>query len=239
MPQVGKFGRNTAIFPGLLHDITHYFAGNLPKPPASVAVNASVDWDMDGNDTYGDCGPAGLKHAFQNAALVTKESEQFPTADQVVQYYLTYTGGQDQGVVLSDFLKYVEKEKFFGHTVSAYAPVQFKDIPTLQFAIYAYTFAYTGIVVTNNMMAAFQNGQPWTLDVCLDQPEGGHCIPLVGYDSQYLYAVTWGKVQPIAYSAWSHIADESWAVITGEMAKGDGHGLNLDALQDDIRKLDR
>jgi hypothetical protein len=231
------YGKLPAVFPAIIKDIEHYFAGDLPKAPAKVDVTPDVPWGMDGNADYGDCGVAGIKHGFQNAALVTSEKESFPTDQQVVDYYLKYTGGQDNGVVLSDFLKYVETNKFYDHTVSAYAPVNFKDIPNLQFAIWAYTFAYTGIVVTPAMQDAFSNGQPWTLDVCLGQPEGGHCIPLVGYDSQYLYAVTWGAVQPIAYSAWAHIADESWAVITGEVANGDAHGLNLQALQSDISKL--
>jgi hypothetical protein len=195
---------------------------------------------MDGNDAYGDCGVAGINHGFISAAADTGETETFPDADQVIQYYLTYTGGQDSGVVLSDFLAYVKKAGFFGHAVAAYAPVQVADIQTLQFTVNAYDFAYTGIAVTEAMEQAFANGQPWTLDD-LDSPVmGGHCIPVVAYDSQYLYAVTWGAVQPIAYSAWQYMASEAWAVISGELvAKGaDGHGIDLAALQADLGKLD-
>lgn len=232
-----KYGKKAAMMPVQLRWIEHYFAGGLPKAPAKVDVPSNVEWGMDGNDQYGDCGVAGIKHGLQNAALVTSESESFPTDQQVVDYYLKYTGGQDEGVVLADFLKYVEQQKFYDHTVSAYAPVDFRNVPHLQFSIWAYTFAYTGIVVTPEMQEAFGNGQPWELDTVMGEPEGGHCIPLIGYDAKYLYAVTWGSVQPISYAAWSHIADESWAVISGELANGDAHGLNLDALKDDLSKL--
>lgn len=234
-----KYGRRQAKMPVGLGFLNHYFGGGLPKPPAKVDVPSNVTWGMDGNDQYGDCGVAGIKHGFQNAALVTSAKEDFPTDQQVVDYYLKYTDGQDNGVVLSDFLKYVEQNKFYGHTLSAYAPVQYTDTPTLQFAINAYTFAYTGIVVTPEMQEAFQNGQPWELDTVLGEPEGGHCVPLCGYDSKYLYCVTWGAIQPIAYSAWSHIASEAWAAISGELASGDARGLNLDALKQDISKLGR
>lgn len=235
----GKYGRLTARFPAGLHDLTHYAAGSLPKAPASVAV-PDVTFDMDGNSEYGDCGPAGLKHGFQVAAADTGEAEAFPTAGQVVSYYLQYTGGQDSGVVLSDYLAYVRKTGFYGHTVSAYAPVAVSDVPTLQFAINAYDFSYTGISVTQAMEQAFAAGQPWTLETARGPVLGGHCVPLAGYDSQYLYAVTWGAVQPIAYSAWPHIASEAWAVITGEVdtAGTDGHGINLAALQADLSQLD-
>jgi hypothetical protein len=235
----GKYGRLSARFPAGLRDLTHYAAGSLPKAPASVAV-PDVAFPIDGNDQWGDCGVAGAAHGFQAAAADTGEAEAFPTADEVVSYYLQYTGGQDSGVVLSDFLAYVKQNGFYGHTVAAYAPVNVSDIPTLQFAVNAYDFAYTGITVTRAMEQAFGSGQPWTLGTAQGEPVGGHCVPIVGYDSTYLYCVTWGAVQPIAYSAWAHIASEAWAVITGEAVSAgtDGHGINLAALQADLGKLD-
>ena len=233
-----KFGRLAAQFPAALRDLTYYSAGPLPKPPASVAA-PKLAYGMDGNDQYGDCGVAGANHGFMSAATDTGETETFPTEAEIVSYYLTYTGGQDSGVVLSDFLAYVKKTGFFGHTVSAYAPVSVSDIPTLQFAVNAYDFAYCGVSVTSGMEQAFSQGEPWTLDD-LDSPVvGGHCIPIVGYDSTYLTAITWGQPQQIAYSAWHYIAQEAWAVISGELVtKGtDGHGLNLAALQADLSRL--
>lgn len=235
-----KLGRLAAQFPAALHDLTWYAAGGLPKPPASVAVPAVAAWGMDGNDTYGDCGVAGINHLFMSAAADTGETETFPAADQVVSYYMAYTGGQDTGVVLSQFLGYVQKNGFYGHTVAAYAPVAVSDIPTLQFAVDAYDAAYTGITVTQAMQEAFANKQPWTPDLMNSPVAGGHCVPVVGYDASYLYVVTWGAVQPVTYPAWHLMADEAWAVITGEItsAGDDGHGINLAALQADLGKLD-
>jgi hypothetical protein len=234
----GKYGALPALRPVGLRDLTYYAAGPLPKPPAVVAA-PSLAYGMDGNDQWGDCGVAGINHGLMAAAADTSQTETFPTADQVVQYYLAYTGGDDTGVVLSDFLVYVKANGFLGHTVSAYAPVSVTDIPTLQFAVNAYDFAYTGIAVTEAMEQAFGQGEPWTLND-LDSPvAGGHAIPIVGYDSSWLYCVTWGQVQKIAYSAWHYIASEAWAVLSGELvAKGaDGHGINLAALQADLSRL--
>ena len=47
-------------------------------------------------------------------------------------------------------------------------------------------------------------------------------------------------MQPIAYSAWSRIASEAWAIISGELVSksSDGHGINLAALQADLGRLD-
>jgi len=194
---------------------------------------------MLGNDQYGDCGPAGLQHGFEADATIAHETEQWPTTEQVVNYYLDYTGGKDDGVVLADFLAYVRAHGFYDHHVHAYAPVRVQDVQLLHTSVWLYGFAYTGIVVTAGMEDAFANGQPWTTNL-LDSPvQGGHCVPIVGYDDHYLYCVTWGQVQPITYPAWHYIASEAWAVLTGEfMARhGNGRGINIDALIADLDKL--
>jgi hypothetical protein len=133
----------------------------------------------------------------------------------------------------------VQKTGFFGHTISAYAPVGVHDIPTLQFAIDAFDYVYTGITVYSEMQDAFSNGDAWDVGQLNSPVDGGHCVPLVGYDSQYLYCITWGKVQPITYPMWHYISTEAWAVISGDFAakNSDGRGINLAALQADLPNL--
>lgn len=232
-----KLGRLPGRIPTGLRDLGYYAAGPLPTPPRQMPVPEVADWDCLGNDHYGNCGVAGLQHVFMADAADTGEQESFPTADQAVSYYLDYTRGQDAGVVLADYLAHVHQSGYYGHTVAAYAPVQVHDVPTLQFAIWAYDAAYCGIAVTQQMQADFQAGRPWTLE-SLDSPVlGGHCVPIVGYDSNYLTVITWGRAQQVAYSAWHYMAEEAWAVISGELEGGDGHGLNLTALQADLARL--
>ncbi len=240
MPRtVGKLGRLGAQFPGALHDLTYYVAGALPTAPAEVPVPDFTDWGMLGNDQAGDCGVAGLIHGCEADATVTHEHESWPETQAVLDYYYAYTGGKDTGVVLSQFLAHVRSQPsgLLGHTVDSFAPVNVHDVPTLRSTVALFDFAYTGIVVTDTMQAAFQNGEPWTTDLLEHgRPVGGHCIPIVGYDEQSVYAVTWGKVQPIGWACWHYIASEAWAVITGELvaAHGDGRGVNLDALRSDL-----
>ena len=237
-----KLGRLPARIPAGLKDLTFYAAGSLPPAPAQVAVPAVTSWGMGGNDRYGDCGAVGVIHYFMADAAVAGETGTFPDDQQIIDYYLTYTGGQDQGVVLSDFLAYVRQNQFCGHAISAYAPVGVHDVPTLQFAVNAYGAAYTGISVTQAMMDAVPDGspwQPWTTDMALGEPVGGHCVPVVGYDDQYLYAVTWGAIQKISYPAWHVMSQEAWALITGEFVSkaGDTRGISLAALISDLNQV--
>jgi hypothetical protein len=235
----GKCGRLPGQIPAGLRDLTHYAAGPLPKAPASVTVPAVADWGILGNQTYGDCGVAGLEHGFEAAAASTGEQEAFPGEQQCIDYYLAYTDGQDSGVVLSQYLAYVRRNGFYGHTVGAYAPVAVNDVPTLMFATWAYDFTYLGISVTQAMLDAFDAGQPWTTATLAGPVLGGHCVPAVGYDDQYLTVITWGQPQQIAWPAWHGMAEEAWCVLTGELASAgtDGHGLNLAALQADLSRL--
>jgi hypothetical protein len=239
----GTYGRLPAVMPVGLRDLTWYVAGSLPKPPAVVAVPDGVSWGMLGNDQYGDCGVAGFSHGAMAVAADLKSTvpPALASADDIVKYYLKYTRNKDTGVVLSNFLAYIKKTGFLGYKIDAYAPVSVSDIPTLQFVIDAYDFAYVGITVTQAMEEKFSQHLPWTLDVLSSPVAGGHCVVLVGYDSNYLYAVTWGGIQAIPYSTWAHIADESWAIIPTVMdaAKRGGHGVAIDAIQADLKLLAR
>lgn len=239
-----KLGCLPGHVPNGLYDLTWYVAGPLPTAPLKVLVPTlpeGVPWGMDGNDEYGDCGVAGNNHGEMCVDVDTKTSLLPLTSTQIVDYYMKYTGGQDNGVVLADFLAYVKKTGWFGRKLSAYAPVSITDYKTLQFSISAYGYAYTGIQVTDQMMNASQDGnKPWTAAMFQNGTvEGGHCVPLVGYDSENLYCVTWGAIQPIQYSAWHLMSSEAWACIWGEVPTTglDGHGVNLAALTQDLHRL--
>jgi hypothetical protein len=238
-----KLGCLPALFPASLHDLTYYAAGPLPKPPAEIPVPVFANWGLLGNQSYGDCGVAGLQHGLETDATVTQEKEKWwPSEQQAIDYYLKYTGGQDDGVVLSAYLAYVRQNGYYGKTVAAYAPVAVNDIVTLQTAVYLFDFAYAGITVYDGMMNAFSENETsciWDTSQ-LDAVDGGHCIPIIAWDNQYLFAVTWGQVVRITYPCWHRIASEAWAVVTGELLErhGDGRGINIKALETDLALVD-
>lgn len=242
------FGCLPGHIPAGLGFLPDYRAGGLPAVPGVCVppvVNEGTDgtpWGIDGNDKLGDCGVAGLNHGFMATAAMTglAGSESWPSTGDVTAYYMTYTGGQDTGVVLADFLAYARREGFFGHSVQAYAPVAVHDMPSLHFTVDAYGFAYTGIRVTGRMLEEFRTGHPWGLGSFVGAPVvGGHCVPVVGFDEKALYVVTWGKVQAVSYPGWHYMATEAWAVITGEVAArgDDGRGISLAALEADLGRL--
>jgi hypothetical protein len=234
----GQLGALAPVFPAGVGFLSDYSAGPLPKPAATIPVPAVADWGMDGNDQLGDCGAAGVDHLFKAAAAVIGLAETFPAGDQVSRYYLQYNHGQDVGVVLSAFLTYVRRHGFCGHKVRNFARIDPHNLPMLKTAVYLYNAAYTGIQVTRSMQQAFEDHEPWTVDELREPVIGGHCVPVVAYDGACVYVVTWGGIQAIEYAAWLEMSTEAWAVMLGEHARGDGHGINELALAADLDRLD-
>ena len=234
-----KYGRLPAQFPGQLRTLSHYVAGALPAPPPSVRVPGEhYAWGMLGNDTYGDCGVAGLEHGLEAQALVAHGIVNAPpSATQAVDYYLAYTGGQDTGVVLSDFLNYTRQHGYYGEKVSAYAPVNHTSVTEMRQAIALFDFAYTGIRVTARMEDEYAAGQDWTLESLNSETVGLHCVPATAYGSHRATVITWGKLQPVAWAAYVAMMDEAWVVLTGELSQGDGRGINYTQLQADLNQL--
>jgi hypothetical protein len=237
----GKMGKLAPQFPVGLKEMSAYAAQPLPQPPATVdwAKNVST-WPMDGNDRYGDCTMAAAAHLIQSWNAETGESLPVPVDQQVVAQYLKLTGGQDTGLVESQVLKQWLSAGLWHNKIVGYAPVNVHSLDALKQAIAFFGGVYVGIQVPDNAQDQFRAGQPWTLVPGWQQQsiEGGHAVPLLGYDDQYLYAITWGAVQPMAWDWWSTYGDEAWVILSEEFSRaGKVDGIDVAALQADLAQI--
>jgi hypothetical protein len=235
----GRFGKLGPQFPVSLRDFTAYAAAPLPAPPASVDWATQVsDWPMDGNDEYGDCTMAAAAHLIQSWNAQTGEQDPVPAERQVVSEYLKLTGGKDTGLVESNVLRTWHRSGLWGNKVLGYAPVNVHSLTAIQQTVALFGGVYAGIQVPANALQQFQQGQPWTLVTGWQQQpiEGGHAIPLLGYDADWIYAITWGAVQQVAWDWWSTYADEAWAVLPQQYREaGTVNGIDLAALTADLK----
>lgn len=208
----GKLGKLGPRFPVGLKDLMSYAAATLPPPPASVDWAKNVaDWPMDGNDQYGDCTMAAAAHCLQSWNAEANVNLPIPSEQQVVSTYLQLTGGADSGLVESEVLRTWNTVGLWGDRIAGYAPVNVHNLVALRQAIDLFGGTYVGIQVPANAQQQFESQQPWTLASGWQNQSivGGHAVPLLGYDADWLYCVTWGAVQQMAWDWWHTYGDEA------------------------------
>ena len=202
---------------------------------------------MLGNDNYGDCVLAGAAHETMLWNAEAKHPVTFTDKD-VLSDYTAITGfdpddpNSDQGTDMQAAASYRRKTGMISqngarHTVDAYLGIDTGDLTQLKSSIYLFSAAGVGIQFPESAMTQFTKGKPWT--VVKNSPiEGGHYIPAIGYDSCYIYVVTWGKIQKMAWSFYSKYNDESIAYLSLEyLATLSPEGFDLATLRNDLNAL--
>lgn len=231
-------GKKLAHFPHALSDFASYSLGRLPKPMTGFRA-PPLSWGMLGNDTKGDCVPAGGAHELMANNRLFHEHDQQPTEAAVVRQYLELTGGADTGLVMADFMREWSRIEMFGiNKIAGYAPIRGVNLVGLQTAICYYGGALIGVQLPESAQTQFDEDKPWTY-AAGSPNEGGHCIYLCGYDSTFFKAVTWGRLIDVSPMFLHHYLDEAWCVISQELveAQKDSLGVDLKTLQDDLAKV--
>ena len=95
----------------VLHDLrrqTRKLLTLSPPPETFDATGQVRDWDMDGNDVWGDCVFAGEANYKRAVTKGTGASEIQVSANACIRDYLTFTGGSDEGADISTFLDWMQ-----------------------------------------------------------------------------------------------------------------------------------
>jgi hypothetical protein len=196
--------------------------GNGPDPTCTVKP-----------DGVGDCTFAGRQHYRMAKAARGKESETWETSDQLVEEYLTYDDGVDQGANIAQLLL----DWFHAGKILAFAPVDHTDRTKLDAALAVFAGVYCGVSLTDDADELFSEHQPWTVaDGQQPDPQEGHCILLVKADGHSLDGyVTWGADQEATTDWTAECVEEAWVIITQDDANSSL--IDLTALRADIEAL--
>lgn len=248
MPKLGKT-------PARENSVTFKLAQYMPKavmPAAPSSVSASKyypkSWGMLGNDNFGDCVWAGAAHETMVWNNEAKKSVLF-NDDVVLSDYATVTGfnrndpNTDQGTDMQVAASFRRKTGVLAsdntrHKVAAYLALNKGDVEQLKKAVYLFGAVGIGIEFPASAMDQFNAGKPWSV-VSGSQIEGGHYVPVVGYNKTYLYVVTWGKVQRMTWAFFKKYNDESVVYLSQEMLTNGKtpSGFDLAQLQADLQTL--
>lgn len=222
----------------------------LPTPPSQFGHKDLVlDWQgMLGNDQYGDCVFAGAAHETILWGREAQTSVLF-NANSVLGDYSAVTGfnpndpNTDQGTDMQVAASYRRKTGIMDangkrHSVAAYLGITHTAPLELKQSIYLFSNVGIGIRFPKSAMTQFNAGKNWT--VVRNSPiEGGHYVPAIGYNSQYVYVVTWGKVQKMTWGFYKKYCDEAVAYLSNEMLTNGKslEGFNTAELQANLNQL--
>ena len=202
----------------------------VAKTLPSVPVAWDVDKDVLGtftlaprmymNDQYGDCVLAGRANQTERFEAWEQKTALNITDKEVLKEYLKESGGQDNGLVMLDAMNAWRKGwKAAGKTYAsyAYAKLNGKNLAAeVQVAVRYLMGAQVGVALPDNWQTQLDAGQPWhTVSGRLGKPnpDNGHCIYIVAYDSAGPTCWTWGQRQRMTWEWLAKCCDEAYAVM--------------------------
>ena len=236
IPMQLKFGRKPPKnAPALM--LASFLTGIIPDHPISEDyLNTLQNWQMLGNDQYGDCVAVTWAN-MRRLVTATLSSENYPTMNQVIALYKTQNPNfptQDDGMDIQTCLEYLHSLGGpDGTKVVAFAKVDFSNMDEVRAALAIFGCLWLGINVQKVNMTEFDRGQPW--DYIPGSPdEGGHSIIGGGYTgiaSNDIRFITWGQETGFTDNFWNKQVEEAWAVIwpeqLGTIEFQEGIDLNL------------
>jgi hypothetical protein len=241
-----KLGKRPAVFDSRTLKFGTYEVASLPPPPASVDYGAGINtWPMFGNDQYGDCTCAAAGHMIQDWTF-NAGKEVTPTLQDVMTFYEHFVGNpppQDAGCNMLDVLKYWRSTGLGGNKIDAFVSVEPKNNVQARDAIDLFGALYIGVELPDFAVTGDMITTPWVVPPqgpvgdAAPNPNNGHCIPAVAYDSRNLYIITWGVRKAMSWQFYNAYADEAYAVLSGAFIAKTGkakNGFDLAALKKDL-----
>lgn len=220
------------------------YSAALAAPPVSRRWDKAVvtPWGMMANDQYGDCTVAAMGHMIMDwSANVGKEI--VISDSDILSFYKVVSGGQDQGANMLDVLNRWRKVGLNGHRIEAYMALKPTSRLEAKQAVNLFGAAYLGISLPDFTVADGKDWLtiPWVKRAkCPPDPNNGHCVPLVAYDSKYAYCVTWGALHRMSWAFYEAYVEEAYAVLSPDWIGANGKapvGFDLAALRSDLAAI--
>lgn len=208
-----RLGKKPARIDANRLKLRNYLPTALPVPASADWTLKVPTWGMMLNDLEGDCVFAGGGHAVQTWTAA-QGVDRTPPDYQVQYYYEQWAGydparpSTDQGYIEIDFLNNWRKFGYCGAILDGYADPDWRNIEHIKLSIALFGGVYIGVQLPQSAMDQFSAGQPWTMTGDT-RVVGGHALWAPAYDQEWIYPITWGKKQPMAWDCLASWADEA------------------------------
>ena len=251
MPSLGKKPATSSP-----HDLTFAMVtGLVPQAPPADTSNIRLlgAYRMLGNDVAGDCVFAGGCHEHmlwkRLSGTTSRVARDLFTDQTALADYSAVTGytpadpSTDQGTDVRVAMAYRRRTGLVDvhgvrHKIAAFVSIPHTSTDKIRQGVHLFDAVGIGFQFPRSAMDQFAHGQPWTL-VAGSPIDGGHYVPVIGYDTKWLYVVTWGQIQRMAWDFAGHYLDEAWGVLSPEflISGKSPDGFSLLALKSYLAKL--
>lgn len=225
-----QLGRQTKRIDPRTFKLARYMPVLPPIPTIAGWGQGKKNWGMMLNDIAGDCTIAGGGHLIMTWTMNSGSLVQ-PTDNEILASYVEITKSpqfpngfnpqdpnSDTGAVEIDVLNYWRNTGIANHKIDAYAEIDVKSTnlkKNIMASVHLFGGCYTGVSLPNNFEGPLDLQIPWTLDSKYPpKPENGHAMPIIGYDPQYVYYITWGQIQAATWEWFLTCTDEAYAIIS-------------------------
>lgn len=188
--------------------------------PYQCHYGHGMSFNMDGNDSVGDCVIAEFQH--QDVIWCGKSGKPSLTEpSQCIPTYSTLTGyvpgnaSTDKGTSMLAANKYWVSNGMGGVKIDTFVTVNAQEQTEVETSVYQFGGMSTGLAMPLSAQSQTFN-QAWTVTSTNNAPGswGGHCVVICGYDEKYLYCVTWGRLQAMTWGFLTTYCDEAYAMLS-------------------------
>ena len=222
---------------------TDYYSPQSSLPDSFGATG--LNWQMFGNDQYGDCYFASAAHEVMAEAHLAGRSPQFATSS-VLRSYAQYLGlpgasalneANDQGTDARGGARFrrqigVLDENGRGHKIGAYAFIEEPDYALLKSAVYDFGAVTVCVNLPRSAEETFETGV-W--DYVSGSPIlGGHAVAGTSVRDGELVIVSWGQEVVMTEAFVDQYLQAVVVYVSGSALNGEGktvNGLDRDALR--------
>lgn len=226
-----------------------YTKARTGTPPAKIDYAKPVrSWPMMQNDKYPLCACAAAGHMIQQWTADTGKMVVLSDG-QVLETYRYFAGDNlEAGAHMLDVLKHWRRHGIGQHKVAGFAQLDLRNSDQVKSAVWLFGNCYVGLALPNRIAHAPDPRKvPWSVAGQIANAESapnlhnGHCVPIMGYDEENLYIVTWGALISMTWEFCSIYMDEAYAVLSTDwISKKSGEapsGFDLAALESDLRGI--
>lgn len=224
------------------------WTGAVPTHPLVVDYLSVVrDWNILGNDQWGDCGPVSVANQRALTSKALTGVEHYPSLDDVLDLYRRSGNpnfpADDNGVDMQQMLGEVHRNGIAGKKCVAYAKVNVNNLDEVRAAIAIFGGLLLGVDLDVVQQSQTDTTKVWDF-IPNSAPWGGHAVLAASYTSATnrspdIGVESWAEIIGLTDAFWNAQTVEAWAVIWPENLGTTQFlsGVNLQALAQDYKRL--